>query len=108
MKIGIFGGSFNPPHKMHKNIVKSLLKKGYIDKAIVVPTADNYNKPSLLKGTDRVNMLRQIFKKDDDVEVSSFETDGSLYTINTLNHFKKIYPKDELYFVLRNGQLSIF
>lgn len=27
MKIGIFGGSFNPPHKMHKKIAKILIKK---------------------------------------------------------------------------------
>lgn len=38
MKIGIFGGSFNPPHKMHKKIAKVLIKKGYVDKVIFVPT----------------------------------------------------------------------
>ena len=37
MKIGIFGGSFNPPHNMHKEIASSLIKQGYIDKVIFVP-----------------------------------------------------------------------
>ena len=108
MKIGIFGGSFNPPHKMHKRIISSLIKKGYIDKAIVVPTADNYNKPDLLKGQDRLKMLQGIFKNDKKISVSSFEVDGSLYTINTLNHFAKIYPKAELYFVLGTDNLAYF
>ena len=34
MKIGIFGGSFNPPHNMHKDIALELLEKGYLDKVI--------------------------------------------------------------------------
>lgn len=99
MRIGVFGGSFNPPHKMHKRIVKELIKKGYLDKVIVVPTADNYNKSDLLNGKDRYNMLKQMFKDDDDVKVSSFEVEGRLYTINTLNYFQKVYPKAELYFI---------
>ncbi len=102
MKIGIYGGSFNPPHRMHKTIVDEILKKGYVDKIIVVPTADNYKKPNLIPGTFRVEMCEGIFKSNKRVEVSSFEVDGSLYTLNTLNHFKEKYPKADLYFILRN------
>ena len=40
MKIGIFGGSFNPPHVMHKNIALNLIKNKYLDKVIYVPTGD--------------------------------------------------------------------
>ena len=40
MKIGIFGGSFNHPHNMHKNISLELIQKGYLDSAIYVPTGD--------------------------------------------------------------------
>lgn len=108
MKIGIFGGSFNPPHKMHKNIVRELIKKGYLNKIIIVPTADNYNKPYLLSGIDRINMLQQLFKDDKKVEVSSFEVDGSLYTINTLNYFRKKYPKADIYFICGTDNLAEF
>ena len=44
MRIGIFGGSFNPPHKKHKNIAIELIQKNYIDKIIYVPTGNKYNK----------------------------------------------------------------
>ena len=84
---------------MHKNIIRKLIKNNYIDKVIIVPTADNYAKPNLLKGTDRYNMLKSIFKEFKDVDVSSFEVDGSLYTINTLNHFAKLFPNDKLFFI---------
>ena len=44
MKIGIFGGSFNPPHKMHKKIALDLIKRGYVEKVVYVPTGNKYNK----------------------------------------------------------------
>ena len=108
MKIGIFGGSFNPPHKMHKSIAKELINKGYLNKVIVVPTADCYDKPYLLNGKDRLNMLKQIFKNDTKVSVSSYEVEGRLYTINTLNYFQKKYPKAELYFICGMDNLAEF
>ena len=37
MKIGLFGGSFNPPHLGHRILVETLLKKKIDDKVIVVP-----------------------------------------------------------------------
>ena len=57
MKVGIFGGSFNPPHKMHKRIGLELIKKGYVDKIIYVPVQDNYNKKDLLPFKDRYNKI---------------------------------------------------
>ena len=48
MKIGIFGGSFNPPHKMHKSIAKELIKKKYVDLVIIVPTGIKYHYKNLI------------------------------------------------------------
>ena len=38
MKIGILGGSFNPPHKMHLKMALELIDNGYVDKIVYVPT----------------------------------------------------------------------
>ncbi len=101
MKIGIYGGSFNPPHKMHKSIVMQLLKKEYLDKIIVVPVADSYSKPNLLTGEDRIKMTKDIFRNCSSVEVSDYEVmNKESFTIDTLKHYKRVYPKDEFYFVL--------
>ncbi len=109
MKIGIFGGSFNPPHKMHKDIISKLIKYNYIDKAIVVPVADKYSKPNLLKGEDRLSMVETIFKKDENVLVSDCEISSKCsYTIETLNYYKKIYPNDDLLFILGTDLLKNF
>ena len=42
MKIGIYGGSFNPPHKMHEKIAKKLIDEKYVDQVIFVPTSTEY------------------------------------------------------------------
>ena len=68
MKIGIFGGSFNPPHNMHLGIALELIKDKYLDKVIYVPTGDNYNKIGLISFKDRLNMLK--FKQEFLVEES--------------------------------------
>ena len=49
MKIGIFVGSFNPVHKGHIKIVKHLLTKKYLDKVLIVPTGNYWNKNNLIR-----------------------------------------------------------
>ena len=108
MRIGIFGGSFNPPHKMHKDIAMELMERDYLDKVIYVPTGNNYKKPDLLPGKDRIEMLKLMFQNDQNIMISDFEVKGSLYTINTLNHFHTQYPEDEIYFICGTDNLEVF
>lgn len=108
MKIGIFGGAFNPPHKMHQEIALELLNKQYLDKIIYVPTGNNYDKSGMLLGKDRITMLNLMVEKENRIEVSDFEVQGSLYTINTLRHFQEIYPYDEIYFICGTDNLAQF
>lgn len=108
MKIGIFGGSFNPPHNMHLNIAKILYKKNLVDKVIFVPTGVNYEyKTNLVPNIDRYNMLKIITKRYSYMDVSSFEfTDKVTHTYETLDYFKSIYPEDEIYFILGADNLD--
>jgi len=100
MKVGIFGGCFNPPHKAHKDIALKLLKNSYLDKVIYVPTGNKYNKKDLASDLDRYNMLKLICNKNNSLEVSDYEFNNTLtYTYQTLDYFKTIYPSDEIYFI---------
>ena len=108
MKIGIFGGSFNPPHKMHKWIAKELIKKGYLDKVIFVPTGIKYEyKTNLIANEKRVNMLSLMIEKEKNMTVSKYELQPRpVYTYQTLNHFSKKYKKDDIYFICGTDNLS--
>lgn len=108
MKIGIFGGSFNPPHKMHVDIAKQLLNKHYVDKLIYVPTGSKYKyKNNLIPDKYRYDMLKIITDQDTRMDVSDFEQkDHIVYTFETLAHFKQEYPNDEIYFICGTDNLS--
>lgn len=107
MRIGIFGGSFNPPHKMHKNIALNLIKNNYIDKVIYVPTGNKYEKTDLLDSTHRYNMIKLMISDVNNLEVSDYELKNTLtYTYQTLDYFKEKYPNDEIYFICGSDNLK--
>ena len=107
MRIGIFGGSFNPPHKMHKNIAIFLLQNNYIDKVIYVPTGNKYNKKDLIEAKHRLKMLEIMTRNDNRMNTSNYEIKNTLtYTYQTLDYFKSIYPNDEIYFICGSDNLK--
>jgi len=108
MKIGIFGGCFNPPHKMHYEIVKKLIETGYIDKCIIVPTGNDYNKRDLENINDRINMIKIMIDMNN-IEISDISKDINYqYTYQVLDYFKNIYPKDDVYFICGTDNLDEF
>lgn len=99
MRIGIYGGCFNPPHKMHERIAEDLIEKGYLDKVIFVPTGDYYFKRNLENSMKRIEMLKLICKDNGKLEVSNYEVEKYRHTYQTLQHFQNRYPNDEIYFI---------
>lgn len=107
MKIGIFGGSFNPPHAMHTNMASELISKNFVDKIIFVPTGDKYSKQSLISVEHRINMLNIICDENPLFSVSDFEVRNTLVsTYQTLDHFKILNPNATLYFILGSDNLK--
>lgn len=107
MKIGIFGGSFNPPHQKHKNIAIELIEKGYLDKVIYVPTGDKYNKKDLIDAKYRLKMLKLLIEDYNDLLVSDYELKNALtYTYQTLDYFQSKYPNDFIYFICGSDNLK--
>ena len=109
MKIGVYGGCFNPCHLMHKELVNSLLNNNYFDRIIILPTGDFYNKSNLLKGEIREKMLNLMFKDNNRVIVSNYEFKNNLiYTYRSLDYISSMYKGDEIYFILGSDNLKSF
>ena len=106
MKIGIFGGSFNPPHKIHQKIANYIIKNNYLDKVIFVPTGSNYEKPYLASEQDRYNMLKLMIGNVSYLDISTYEFGKLTHTYQTLDHFKKHYKDDEIYFICGSDNLK--
>ena len=109
MKIGVYGGSFNPIHIMHKEIVTSLLNKGYVDKIVLLPTGNYYKKSNLLDGKYRMKMLELAFKDDKRVEINDYEFKNNLIsTYRSLDYLQSVYKDDDLYFIMGADNLKGF
>lgn len=104
MKIGIFGGTFNPVHNGHINLVNRICDEISLDILLVIPTAIPPHKaaPELISGKHRLNMLKLAFEDNKNAVVSDYElrNEGKSYTILTLEHFRSIYPKAEFYLLM--------
>lgn len=101
MKIGIFGGSFNPVHNAHIEIIKYILDNLNLDKIIIIPVGIPSHKDNNLALENlRLAMCELAFDKFPKVEVSDIEIrDNKVsYTIDTLKKIQNIYGKENEYF----------
>lgn len=113
MKIGVFGGSFDPVHIGHEALVKHVLQKYSLDKILIVPV---YVSPFKVKTPpealpkDRVAMLKLAFTGDSRIEICTDEIDRKevSYTINTVRRMVQKFPHDEIVLILTDEALPTF
>ena len=109
MNIGFLGGSFDPVHFGHLIAAQDAYEQYQLDRLIVVPAAQAPLKPSEVKSTsaDRLAMLQAAVEWDPRFEISDFELSkgGISYTIDSARHFRSLYPKDRLFWIIGGDQL---
>ena len=109
IKIGILGGTFDPPHKGHLHISKIALRKLKLKKILWVVTKKNpmKNKP-YLKLKERIKLSKKITKKNKKIRVEYFDDKiKSTDTYTLLNHIKK-ETKANLFFLMGADNLKKF
>lgn len=105
MKIGIFGGSFNPPHNGHVNSLATVQKKMGFDLIQIIPNNQNPLKIPT-DGPDkqhRLEMCRLAFSTYGSAfEINDCELKraGPSYTIDTINTLLEKYKSNELYLII--------
>lgn len=104
MKIGLFGGTFDPIHIGHLIIMENVINAMNLDKIYILP---NSNPPHKLqnKKTDikiRLKMVREAIKDNHKIEINDYDyrNNSIHYTYQTIDYFKKTYPDDEFYFII--------
>ena len=105
MRIGIYGGTFNPPHIGHVKAVNTAARQLLLDLLIIVPAGIPPHKalPDSTPPDDmRLYMIREAFKDTFNAIVSDIELykDEPGYTIDTVNAIKRDYPGDELFLLV--------
>ena len=112
MRLGIFGGAFNPVHNGHINLAKSYLSSLALDKLLIIPTANPPHRSAvgLADEEDRLNMLSLAFEGVDKIELSDieFKRREKSYTVDTVKELRKTYTNDEIFLIIGEDQFLMF
>lgn len=105
MKIGIFGGSFNPPHNGHVNSLTTVQKKMGFDLIHIIPNSQNPLKiPTDSPAQEhRLAMAKQAFSSYGDkffVDDIELKRGGKSYTVDTVTELLKKYKSNELFLII--------
>lgn len=114
MRIGIYGGTFNPIHRGHLSAASAAAEQLRLDKLLLIPDAVPPHKPlppGSAAGADRLEMARlctgelPVFTEVSDMEL---RRQGASYTCDTLISLREQYPTDELFLLMGSDMFLSF
>lgn len=110
MKIGIYGGSFDPVHIGHVRLARFMLDTLGLDRLLIVPAyVSPFKRETNVTPEDRLAMCRLAFP-DERFEVVSDEIDrgGKSYTVDTVKGIRERYGENDYYLIIGSDQLLLF
>ena len=117
MRVAVYGGSFNPPHRGHLAIARTVLERGLADSVWFLPCRRNPLKPDgpAFSESDRAEMLRlaiadepEEFRRRMNVCEIEFRMPVPSYTIDTLRELKRLNPDATLRLLIGGDSLNSF
>jgi nicotinate-nucleotide adenylyltransferase len=104
MKLGLFGGGFDPIHLGHILPVEEARRKLALDRVIFLPTAVPPHKPGweFAPAHARYSMVELALLGREGLYASPFELtpDRPAYTVDSVEHFGRLHPEADLYLIL--------
>jgi len=112
VRLGIFGGSFDPPHVGHLLAAVDAFEALQLDKLIFVPAATQPLKSDVVATPAhlRLAMVKLLVGADERFAVDAVEIDraGLSYTVDTLETFAQRFPKAERFFLVGEDAMAAF
>lgn len=112
MRLGIFGGSFDPPHIGHLLAAVDAYDVLGLDRLVFIPAAIQPLKVGVRTAPahHRLAMVRLIVESDQRFEVDATEIDrpGLSYTVDTLETFARRFPTAERFFLVGEDAMETF
>lgn len=102
MRIAVYGGSFDPPHRAHLLAVDHVLATGQVDRVLVVPVYRHAFSKQMAPFDDRVRMCELTFDRHPNVEICAIEAElpPPSFTVQTLEALGARFPGATLRFVV--------
>ena len=111
MKIGLFGGSFNPPHKAHLYISQKALRLLNLTRLfwLVVPQNPFKKKLPYIPQGKRIELCNKLIGHNSRIKAIDFESDLKTFeSFNTVKKAKRVFFKSKIYFILGSDNLPDF
>ena len=113
MRIALYGGSFNPPHRGHGAAAETAARSLAPDRFLIVPAGVPPHKalaPDSPSGEERMALCRLAFSEIPGAEISDIELrrEGKSYTCDTVRALRGTYPEAELCLVIGTDMLLSF
>ena len=112
MRIGIFGGSFDPVHQGHLILAENCREQAALDLVLFIPSAVGPHKTDGANSTDRqrCEMIELAIAGHESFRLSKLEIErgGISYTVDTLTELRQQHPEDELFLLLGDDSLERF
>lgn len=104
MRIGLYGGTFDPIHVGHLIVIENAINFMKLDKVIILPSSNPPHKKRKKK-TDtniRVEMVSEAIKDNEKIILSTFEStdDKVRYTHETIRYFKNFFKDDDIFYIM--------
>lgn len=112
-RIGVYGGSFNPPHNGHVLAAEEAIRRLRLDRLLIIPAYQAPHKQQAEGSPDaatRLCLTQAAFGQIDAAEISDLEMkrEGVSYTVDTLQALHRQYPNDELLLLMGTDMLLDF
>ncbi len=111
MRVGIFGGSFNPPHRGHLALARAVLERDLVDRVLLIPAAVPPHKaaPSVTPDV-RFEMTRLLAAEDEHFGVDDIELRrvGPSFTIDTILELRRRLPESGFRLVIGSDMAKSF
>ncbi|HJQ52566.1 MAG TPA: nicotinate-nucleotide adenylyltransferase [Gemmatimonadaceae bacterium] len=113
MRVGVFGGTFDPPHVGHLLLASDAREALNLDRLIFIPAGAQpfkINNPPVASAQDRLEMVRLAVADDANYSVDDAEIErkGLSYTVDTLEQLATRYPSGKLFLLLGEDALAAF
>lgn len=106
MRVGVYGGTFNPIHRGHVHILGEFIRRLDLGRVLLIPDGVPPHKRAsdLASPEDRLEMCRlaaeELPKGIVTLSTMELERPGKSFTSETLTELHRLYPEDELYFLM--------
>jgi nicotinate-nucleotide adenylyltransferase len=111
-RVGIFGGTFDPPHVGHVAVAADVADALGLDRVLWIPAREPPHKPvgSVSPPEVRLAMVRAAAACDPrfEVETLELEREGPSYTVDTVQELRRRMPDAELFLLLGADQARVF